>query len=327
MKEVIKLKDNINLYFLTVDKNVFKDFFIIPDSHFTDTIYYRYIIPSMLNILSKIIYLDCDLIVKGDIEDLWNINLEDKYIAAAQDIIGRENQNRLNLNKKNYYCNSGVLLMDLHKMRKSNIQQELMKCTKEKEGIIYWGDQDVINMVMEGKIKYLDLAWNLQYFYPDSKMDYDKETLNKALENPKIIHFIGHIKPWDLCSKRPNEKEYCKYLKLTPWKSFCYKHALLSFQKNLFRTVFSLVNKGNHKVLTILGIKFKFKSKKLIRRQQGVPEIEYSFAERIFSVKNYDIRKVITVLGLKYKFKSKKLIERKRVENLEKEPAIPNSKI
>ncbi len=81
--------------------------------------------------------------------------------------------------------------------------------------------------------------------------------------------------------------------------------------------VFSSKNIGIHKVICIFGIKIKLKSKKLIRRQQGVPEMEYSFAERIFSVKNSDVRKFITILGVKFKFKSQKLIQREQINNLE----------
>ena len=89
------------------------------------------------------------------------------------------------------------------------------------------------------------------------------------------------------------------------------------FYNSEFERIFSIKNSNIHKIITNIGLKFKFKSKKLIRRQQGVKELEYSFAEKIFSVKNDDIRKVITILGMKFKFKSKKLIEKKRIETLE----------
>ena len=46
----------------------------------------------MLDKLSKLIYLDCDLVAEGDIEELWNIDLDGNYIAAAPDMLGRENK-------------------------------------------------------------------------------------------------------------------------------------------------------------------------------------------------------------------------------------------
>ena len=255
LKKVSVLKRIVNLYFLTVDKNIFENFFIKEKSHFTLATYYRYVIPSMLQSLSKLIYLDCDLIVNSDIEELYNIDLEENYIGAVQDIIGRENQLRLVLNMSNYYCNAGVLFMNLAKMREDNIQAKLIKCTEDKKDVILWQDQDVINIVLEGKIKYLDLAWNLQYFYPGEYMDFDVEQFEQAKKNPKIIHFIGHIKPWNILSSRPFEKEYFKYLKMTPWKNFCIKHSILSFLKSLF----CIKNTTGYKYIYILGFKIRKK--------------------------------------------------------------------
>ncbi len=257
LKKVSMLKNNVNLYFLTIDRSIFEKFFIKEKSHFTLATYYRYVIPSMLQSLSKLIYLDCDLIVNSDIEELYNIDLEDNYIGAVQDIIGRENQLRLVLNMFNYYCNAGVLVMNLTKMREDNIQAKLIKCTEDKKDVILWQDQDVINIVLEGKIKYLDLAWNLQYFYPGEYMDFDNFEFEQAEKNPKIIHFIGHIKPWDILSSRPFEKEYFKYLKMTPWKSFCIKHSILSFLKSLL----CIKNSTGYKYIYILGFKIRKKRK------------------------------------------------------------------
>ena len=82
----------------------------------------------------------------------------------------------------------------------------------------------------------------------------------------------------------------------------------------LAQKIFSIKNDYKHKVITIFGIKFKFKSKKLLKR---IGSNENSFTEDIFSAKNRDIHKVITILGVKFKFKSKKLIEQKRWQELQ----------
>lgn len=261
IKQVTKIKENVNLYPVKIDKQIFDNFFMLPNSHFALATYYRFIIPSMLNNLSKLIYLDCDLVVKDDIENLYNIDLDDYYVAGVQDLIGRCNQQRLKLDKTNYYINAGVLLMNLEKMRKEDVSNKLIKCSIEKKDEIYWLDQDILNIVMEGKIKYLDLAWNLQYFYPGEKVDYEPEVFKKALENPKIIHFIGHIKPWDILSNRPNEKEYFKYLKYTPWKNFAIKHSILSFIKSMY----NIQKTTKYKYFSILGIKIKHKRRPSIK--------------------------------------------------------------
>ena len=250
LKNLEKLKNEVSINFLNIDGKIFKNFYLMEKSHFTYATYYRYLIPDILDEISKVIYLDCDIVVVDDIEKLHSIFLEDDYIAATSDILSIENKLRLNL--QNYY-NAGVLLMNLEKMRKNNISKKLIKATKKYENIIKWQDQDIINLVFQNKIKNLDLAWNFQYFYDDSEVDFERKEFEAAKKNPKIIHFVGHIKPWDTYSMRPYEKEYFKYLKLTPWKNFCYKHAFKSFLK-------SMLNKKNtnrYVIVSFLGFKFK----------------------------------------------------------------------
>lgn len=82
----------------------------------------------------------------------------------------------------------------------------------------------------------------------------------------------------------------------------------------LAQKIFSIKNIYKHKVITILGIQFKLKSKKLLLRYNLS---ENSFLEDIFSAKNIDIRKVITIFGIKFKFKSQKLIEKRRWQDLQ----------
>ena len=256
LEKVVMLKENAKLFFIPIDKKMFEDFYILPKSHFTLATYYRYVIPTMLDKLSKLIYLDCDLVVCGDIEELWNTDVGSKYIAAVPDILGRENIIRLGLDSE-HYCNAGVLIMNLEKMRADDIQNELIKCTYEKRDMIRWLDQDVINMVLQNKMKYLDLSWNFQYFYDGSKADYTKEEVRNAAKNLKIFHYIGHIKPWDYSSHRPYSHLYFKYLKMTPWKNFCYKYALYSFIKSLL----FVQNEGKYRRTSILGFSIKTKRK------------------------------------------------------------------
>ena len=250
LKTLENLKENVKINFLSIDGENFKEFYLLKDSHFSYATYYRYSIPSLLNKISKIIYLDCDLIFQDDIEKLYETPLEDNYIAAVKDILQKENRLRLNLND---YFNAGVLLIDLDKLRKNNIEKILIETTKKYDNKLRWQDQDVINIVFENRIKPLELCWNFQYFYDDLESDFDFEELRFVKKNPKIIHFVGHVKPWDTYSLRPNAEKYFKYLKYTPWKNFCYVHIIKSF----FKSLLDKKNTNKYVIISILGFRFK----------------------------------------------------------------------
>ncbi len=254
-----------NIFLLTIDNSVFKDFPIMENTHFTEAVYYRFIIPKVLNKIDKIVYLDSDLVVNSDLVELFNVDIGENYIGAVQDIIGYENQERLNLNSERYYCNSGVLIMNLKAMRNDNISERLINWTNENKELIMWPDQDVINVVLEDKIYYLDLSWNLQEF-PNAPYDFDKEDIDKAVKSPKIIHYIGHIKPWQSYFKRMYSNKYFEMLLLSPWKGRIVKIVLLQLI-SAFKNMFYIRNVGVHKVISILGIKLKIKLKRLEERE------------------------------------------------------------
>lgn len=252
---------SVNFYFINMDNDKFRLLKLRDNFHVTLSTYYRYVIPSIFNCLSKIIYLDCDLIVLEDIELLYNINVNNYYMAAVQDLIGFENQRRLKINKekKYLYCNAGVLLINLEECRKYDLERRLFIFTLKYGKKLLYLDQDAINVVCEKKIKYLDLSWNLQYYLKDTKSDYSEKDFDKAIRNPKIIHFIGEIKPWDINSERHFKSEYFKYLKLTPYGGFYYKYLLKSFSFKIKRFIYHKYDEYIYRKRTVLGINISTK--------------------------------------------------------------------
>ena len=263
LKRIERLKKNSTINFITIDESLFKNFPLLSDQHFTIPTYYRYIIPKLLNKINKLIYLDCDLIVKEDIEKLYNIDIGENYIGAVQDTLCYENQKRLNLIKGKYYCNAGVLILNLKKLRKDNIPEKLIKWTQKNATRIKWLDQDVINCVLEDGIYYLDLGWNFQHF-PGDIIRFEKEEFNRVKKHPKIVHYIGYIKPWDCTIGRLYGYLYFQYLLFTPWKYkiiIYFIKKIIYLIKKILQNIFSIRNdnRKTHKILTILGLKFKFR--------------------------------------------------------------------
>ena len=161
-----------------------------------------------LESVDKILYLDSDITVTQDIAPLFSSNIENYYLGAVKDIFAEELAISYRLSPTATYINSGVMLLNLKKLRTINIIEELQNLPEFfKE--THWGDQDAINYIFQDKILPLDSRWNAarDTFYPEFGI--------KA--KPAIIHYITDEKPWKINSIAYAKEEYFSYLKFTPW--------------------------------------------------------------------------------------------------------------
>lgn len=158
---------------------------------FTLTIYFRLFIPEMFKEYDKAIYIDSDVVLNSDISELYDIDLENNYIGACRDksIIGiREFENYftkgVGIDYRDY-INSGVLLLNMKELRNKKLSDKFLYLLNKYHFENVDPDQAYINFLCNGKIKYLDNAW-------DAMPNLEK---NK-LENPKLIHYNLFFKPW-----------------------------------------------------------------------------------------------------------------------------------
>lgn len=198
--------------FLSIDDSLFNEDMPLGEAipHVTKATYYRYLLSSLLPKNDKILYLDVDIIILGSLAELYNTDVSDYYVAGAKDILFTENTKRLKVKK---YCNAGVLLFNLKKMRKDRMQEKLFAYTIQNNSKIVYGDQDVINSVLQTKIKYLPNKYNAQVGPYTMSDEYNK--LAKKGE-ATIIHLIGAAKPWVPSSLSPFVDEYYHLLALSP---------------------------------------------------------------------------------------------------------------
>lgn len=185
--------------------------------------YYRCILADLLpTTIDKLIYLDCDIVILGDIRQFWNIPLEGFGVAAVEDIGCNEPQRYqiLQYPQEDSYFNAGVLLINLDYWRKHNITKACIDYYQKYPERILFNDQDLLNSVLHKDKILIDLCWNVQDgFYRTPKV-VSKEWKYKfveVLKNPIILHYTNR-KPWDYDSQHPLKDEYFKYLALTPWK-------------------------------------------------------------------------------------------------------------
>ena len=166
-------------------------------AHFSKEMYYRLLCPWLLSDVERVLYLDPDMIINDSLSSFFHMNLEGAALAAGRDRpAGMDNRARLKLNQNTVYVNSGVLLMDLEKMRERNKEELLFLLEEKKEELIY-PDQDIINLFWEGSSKVVEDCYNL-----NANILFLKERLctpfrKKVKRYAKIIHYAGKEKPWN----------------------------------------------------------------------------------------------------------------------------------
>lgn len=190
--------------FVKIDESLFEDYKQIKThAYLSLASYYRLKISTLLPQIDKIIYIDCDVVINKDLSGLFETLIDDSVAAGVKDINFRM------LRKNPTYVNSGVLLMDLKKIKEQNIEKEFLEYTRKNIDTIKLGDQEIINAVLKGKIKILPDKWNVQSSNFTNRSIYTND--------PWIIHYVGKQKPWKFGNWNYYNEYYYRYLKLTPW--------------------------------------------------------------------------------------------------------------
>ncbi|MDO5151123.1 MAG: glycosyltransferase family 8 protein [Oscillospiraceae bacterium] len=182
--------------------------------YFTPTIFYRLFIPAMFPEYKKAIYLDSDIVVLGDISDLFQINIDNYLLGACNDYFAGEMlENYLNKFvgvEKEEYFNSGILLMNLEKLRKLNLDEHFLHLYNTYHFECLAPDQDYLNAMCKGNTLLLSQSWNTM---PHS--DYDRNA-EENMTGINIVHYFLFFKPWNHYAIQ-FEKLFWFYLKQTPY--------------------------------------------------------------------------------------------------------------
>ena len=193
--------------------------------HVTPTGFARVFLPEILSEeITKVIYLDSDVIVSGSLRGLWDFSLKDTDpIGACIDtnVVEPGAHNRVDTPMSIPYCNSGVLLINLDCWRREGLQQQMCVVAREHQFPLL--DQDAINYLFKDRIKILPFEYNVQLGFYLSGCDYMtgiykvSETFDKALQSPVVIHYSFPEKPWGYNGIVHGEK-WWHYAKKSPWR-------------------------------------------------------------------------------------------------------------
>lgn len=202
---------------------------ILPPSsnkRFDRSVYYRLFAPSILpDDIEKVLYLDCDIIVMGSLEPLWDLNFTNAIAAVMNQTQDVSTLNRLGLTAETDYYNSGVLLISLKYWRTFHVEEQMINYIGTHSSCILNPDQDTINVVLRGNIVKLPIKYNLQsgFLYKTDylKIDYlrIKDELDEAIKKPVMIHYTGWDKPWMKKCYHPFKSNFIYFKNSTPWKS------------------------------------------------------------------------------------------------------------
>lgn len=180
--------------------------------YFTLTIYFRLFIPAMFPEYDKGIYLDSDVVVTDDIAHLFDTDIGENYIGACNDLsiadvppLVAYTENAVGV-KKEEYVNSGVLLLNLKKMREADLEGRFLYLLNTYHFDCVAPDQDYLNAICNGKIHYLPAYW-------DAMPNDARPPLTKT----GIIHYNLFSKPW--CYDNVQyEKEFWLYAENSGFK-------------------------------------------------------------------------------------------------------------
>ncbi|WP_026503650.1 glycosyltransferase family 8 protein [Butyrivibrio sp. NC3005] len=192
------------------------------------TAYARFFIDKLLPNLEKAIYIDCDTLVVGNLNNLYEYEIPIEYtLGMAVDCTQREYVKSLEIPENSLYYNSGVMLINIDRWKKGNYTDKILKHMKEVRGNYPLVDQDIINVVLNKYIFKIPLCYNVQspnFMYKtyksicrayglEEKNYYSKEEHKMALSKPVVVHFSGSsfIRPWYCNSNHPMKKIYMDY--------------------------------------------------------------------------------------------------------------------
>lgn len=215
-----KFKTNISIYFINSD--VFSQ---LPVSAiWPKAMYFRLAIFNILSEISdKLLYLDADVVCKGDLSTLFSTDLSNHYAAVVADLDTVQNrvEQRLGMpGMKGQYFNSGVILTNLQAWQKNNLTEKCFAALNDNElkNKLHFMDQDLLNILLFNHTIILDNKYNCIYDGAEhfGRKDYDKYK-EIITDDTVLIHYTSDTKPWLKWVRYPAFIYFDHALEQSPW--------------------------------------------------------------------------------------------------------------
>lgn len=219
---------------------------------FPTSIYHRFLLPQLLpDTIERVIYLDCDTVVKRDLRELYHTELGDTALAAVPWVVLGHYTEEFGQHLRSFprrfgltddgtpYFYSSLLVMHLPTIRSMQISQRLIAATRHHTRELIWPDQDVLNAVLRGQITTLPLEYNVIPLFSE-QLENESDEAKEAYAAPAIVHFAA-MKPNILTGPRNHlEEDFFRFWQESPWKRRI-PYPLISLSR-LPRTAAALLN-------------------------------------------------------------------------------------
>ena len=175
----------------------------------------------------RVIYLDCDMMVRDPIEELYDIDLGGLPLGAVRDsvhpfIVGKRDmaQNRDLFDYADPYFNSGMLLIDLAAWRVIDMQAQIRAlAARGILGRLYY-DQDMLNLIFKDRWLALNWRWNT----------IDAHAAHEGM-NPAILHYTRKAKPWGIMSGILHSSAHARFYRHVMTNELFYRFARHRWQR------------------------------------------------------------------------------------------------
>jgi lipopolysaccharide biosynthesis glycosyltransferase len=210
----------LRLRFMSLPPDALAD---LPRSVFAPSIWLRIFLPELLGESDRVLYLDSDLIVTDDLAPLWETTIGDQLVGAVTNPIYPFMRPHfrldLGIDRAQDYFNSGVLLMNLERMRREDFTNQVREFARARPGLGA-PDQDALNVMCRNRWLKLHPRWNVQstlFELKPAQLPLAPEQVAEALAAPAVIHYIGPSKPWHYLCTHPRRSLYFVHARATPW--------------------------------------------------------------------------------------------------------------
>lgn len=252
------LPENVSLRFYNIEnarEMYFKNITLKTKNYWSESTYYRLLIPMIFSNYEKVLYCDSDIICDNSIDSIFFIPSENKGILAIADSFSQELLydkkrydymiNYLKINPKKYF-NAGVVLFNIKNIELKDYSSKLYWVFNNLDNLLFL-DQDILNVIFENNVKFISLKYNFQLDIPTYNFShfqsYDKSFMDDLIiseKEPIIIHFSMSEKPWDFPQMIYSKKFWCYARKSPFYEEIIYdnynkKLKLLAYKDDIYR--------------------------------------------------------------------------------------------